>query len=992
MNRRHFVKSLGISTALGALSRAHGAAWRDGKDAHDKEGFATNPVWPRPVIVPIPDAIARVAKPTLTLNGTWRFTLRPPAQFWLNDAGPSGWDDIEVPGECTMQGFQIARDAEYPFKRRVLIPADFEGKKILLRFDGLYSYGRVWVNGHYVRDHRGGFTSWDCEITPFVRAGEEAWITLGVTDESDNISWQSNYARHYIGGVLRDVKMFAVPVDYVTRFHVETDFDLTFTYAELHVTAAMAFNEALHASIGLRLKDPDGRSVATTPTSFHLTRHTPQVTITIPVTRPEKWDSEHPRLYTLEAVVKVGGTMAQTLSKRFGFRKVEVRGNQLYVNGDPVKLHGGCRHDVYPTRGRSTTPALDEQDVHLLKGANFNFVRTSHYPPSESFLDSCDRDGLYIEEETAACFVGTQSDAAENDPHSTAQFMNQFAEMIERDRDRPCVILWSLANESQWGPNFATEYSYVKIEDPTRPVVFSYPDSVPKGVKAYDIFSEHYPKFDSDFSSLSFPKLNDEYGHISCYNQETLRRDPGVRIYWGRSIKAFWKGMFEGSGCLGGTIWGGIDEVFMLPHSCVGYGEWGIIDGWRRQKPEYWLAKKAYSPIRISERFLENPGAGKPLRIAVRNEFNHTNLNEVSIKWSVGSDQGEAGELNIAPHSAGHLLFPARAWRNGEVVSIEIVDRQDHLLDEYKLPVGRPEWSFPPVQGPAPRMDEDIERMRVSGDQFEVNFSKASGLIRDASYRGHRILEGGPILNLAPFTLRDWWLTSLKTKSTPREAVIEISGNYLLSGNSTWQATADVQFEVRIDAQGLITANFKVQDLPGNVDEIGVAYLLARETDQLSWNRKALWSVYPPDHIGRISGVANKIRQSGKEDEYRVTPSWPWGEDMKDFFLFGRNDSGGRGTNDFRSQKQNIWFSSGIISRTGVRARAESDSTHAVRAEIQADGRIRLNINCAWAYPDLDWGNECPPIAASRVYEGSVRLRLTDSDLTQGIFTESSVT
>jgi hypothetical protein len=984
VNRRDFVTSLGLSTALNRFARESKFADQNGGSARAVRGFAPNPVWPRPVIIPIPEATAGVARPSLSLNGSWKFTLRPPARFWSNEVDPSSWDDIDVPGECTMQGFQIARDAEYPFKKSFLVPDDFQGKRIFLRFDGLYSYGRVWVNGHYVRDHRGGFTSWDCEITPFVRAGEEAWITVGVTDESDNISWQSNYAKHYVGGILRDVKLFAVPADYVTRLHVETEFDSAFADALLHVTAKVAFDRARSARLELSLKDPDGNNVAIHPATLRLSRRDSEAAISVPVTRPAKWDCEHPRLYTLEAVLKQSGSAAQTLVKKFGFRKVEVRGNQVYVNGDPVKLHGGCRHDVYPTRGRSSTPALDEQDVNLLKNANFNFVRTSHYPPSESFLESCDHHGLYIEEETAACFVGTQSPNAENDPHHTAQFMNQFAGMIERDRDHPCVVLWSLGNESRWGPNFSKEYSYVKIEDPTRPIIFSYPDTVPKGVKAYDVCSEHYPKFSSDFASASRPKLNDEFGHISCYNQETLRRDPGVRNYWGRSIKEFRRRMFEASGCLGGSIWASIDEVFMLPHSCVGYGEWGVIDGWRREKPEYWLAKKAYSPARLLDGSLENPGAGNPLKIPIRNEFDHTNLNEITIEWRAGFEQGEIKDLNIAPHAEGLLVFPARAWRNGDIVGIKFKDREGRLLDEYALPIGKAAWSFPPVQGPAPRIDEDIESVRLSGEQFEINFSKVSGMIRDASYKGHRVLEGGPILNLAPFNLHLWWLNSLKTSRTPDEAVIDILGQYQSPGRS-FEIDVQAQFQVRIDGGGLITTNFKVQGVPRNLDEIGVAYILPRETDQLSWKRKALWSVYPPDHIGRSAGVANKMRPAGpaQADQYRVAPSWPWSQDMKDFFLFGKDDSGGRGSQDFRSQKQNIWFASGIISQTGVRARAESGATHAVRAEIQSDGRVRLNINSAWAYPDLDWGNDCPPLPVSDVYEGSVRLRLTDNDSVQ---------
>ena len=972
------------------MSAAPGVALREETTAYPDQDVVSNPVWPRPTIVPIPEATAGVAKQVLRLNGTWKFTLRPPARFWTNETDTSGWDDIQVPGECTMQGFQIARDTEYPFKRAVDIPADFKGRRIFLRFDGVYCYGRVWVNGHHVRDHRGGFTSWDCDITPFAMPGHQAWITVGVTDESNNISWQSNYAKHYIGGILRDVRLFAVPADHVTRFHAETEFDKSFTDATLKVTLAAAFGNARHASVELRLKDPAGKDVSIRNASLRLSRERREAVAAIPVSRPEKWDCEHPRLYTLEAVFKAGGGETGTLVRRIGFRQVEVRGNQLYVNGDPVKLRGGCRHDVYPTRGRSTTPALDEQDVQLLKNANYNFVRTSHYPPTQAFLDACDRHGLYIEEESAVCFVnqswGSQI-PAKSDPHYTAQFMNQFAEMIERDRDHSCVIIWSLGNESKWGENFAKEHSYVKAEDPTRPVIFSFPASVPSGVNAYDIFSDHYPKFDSDFSSASLPRLNDEFGHVPCYNQGTQRRDPGVRNYWGRSIKAFWNGMLGASGCLGGSIWASIDEVFMLPDSCVGYGEWGIIDGWRREKPEHWLAKKAYSPTRMPDTSVQNPGSGNPLRIPIQNGFNHTNLNEVAVKWSIGSEAGEIKSLNVAPGREGTLLIPTRAWRNGEILKIEFTNRKGRLLDRYELSVGRPVWSFPPVQGPTPQIREDSETHRMLGRNFEVVFSKVSGLIQSAAYKGHRILEGGPILNLAPYTLRNWWLTSLHTASTKDEAVIEISGNYQRSGSRSSQALVYAQYQVRIDGRGLITTNFSLRDVPKGMDEIGVAYILPSETDQLSWSRKGLWSSYPPDHIGRNTGVANKARAATK-DRYRVAPSWPWSQDMNDYFLFGKDDSGGRGTRDFRSQRQNIWYASGIVSRTGVHARAESDATHAVRAEVERDGRVRLNINTAWAYPDLAWGNECPALPTSGAFEGTVRLRLTDDDSTDVNFTD----
>ena len=318
------------------------------------------------------------------------------------------------------------------------------------------------------------------------------------------------------------------------------------------------------------------------------------------------------------------------------------------MNGDEVKLRGVCRHDTHPLRGRSVTPEIDEKDALLLRDANVNFVRTSHYPPTESFLEACDRIGIYVEEETAVCFVNQAWSIAaptESNPDFTSRFMNQFAEMIERDRSHPSVILWSLGNESHWGSNFAQEREYVKPEDTSRPAIFCYPETVPAGVDGYDIYSKHYPEFDGDLTSKDFPKLNDECIHIACYDADTLKRDPGVRNYWGHFIKRFWENAYTSEGCLGGAIWAGFEEVFMLPDSPVGYGQWGIVDEWRRPKPEFWLTKKAYSPVRIVESELPNPGAGQPLLIPVKNWFNHTNLSELKVALP----GGEGGSCFLRP-------------------------------------------------------------------------------------------------------------------------------------------------------------------------------------------------------------------------------------------------------------------------------------------------------------------------------------------------------
>jgi len=934
------------------------------------------------VLVPLPKEVAGVPQPIIDLAGTWKLATSPLAEFWKLGIVPAGWTDITVPGELAAQGIEFARDNECAYKRAVEIPAEATGKTVLLRFDGVYSYARVWVNGKFVREHHGGFTSWDCDITEYVTPGQTAVITVGVTDRADEISYASNYAKHYIGGILRAVKLVVLPAVYVSRLHVETDFDSSFKDARLKVMASTVIADSRGVKLNLHLTDPEGKSIPLSPSAVAFSPDKPEAAIDIPVSSPVKWDAEHPNLYTLTAELIVDKTSVEKLEKTFGFRKGERRKNKLYVNGDTVKLRGVCRHDTHPLWGRMTSPEQDENDAILLRDANVNFVRTSHYPPTESFLEACDRHGIYLEEESAVCFVqqewsvtggGTQSN-----PEFTSRYMNQFAEMIERDRSHPCVIFWSLGNESAWGSNFQKEHDYAKQEDITRPIIFSYPRTVPPGVEGYDLFSEHYPDVGGDLTSKDFPKLNDEYAHISCYNTETLKRDPGVRSYYGHSIKRFWENSYTADGCLGGAIWAGFDEVFMLPGGPVGYGEWGIVDGWRRPKPEYWLTKKAYSPVRIHDDDVANvPGAGSPLEIPIKNWFNHTHLAEVKILWAVGRDSGEISSVNLAPGGEGTIRVPGRGWQAGEILNLKFIRTGGILVDEFNLRIGKRATSFPGEKGPAPKISEDARSLTVQGSDFAVVFDKVTGLIAEGTFRGKRIIESGPIVNLGSDAMSPWWLTSMSHLATPDAAVIRMAGAYLAR-----RGGADglgVEFEIRIDGQGLIATQYTLRGQPKGVSEVGIAFTLSSSIDRLTWDRKALWSAYPSDHIGRPRGTAMR-EPSGPAETYRSIPPGPWSQDSKDFFLYGAEDPGGRGTHDFRSLKENIWYASCLLAGTDLRVRAESDSTAAVRAEALPDGKVRLHIDNLWGYPDLAWGNYAPPITIGPGYKNTVRLRLTDTD------------
>ncbi|MEA3477621.1 MAG: hypothetical protein U9R60_05545 [Bacteroidota bacterium] len=167
--------------------------------------------------------VSGVSDPAISLNGTWNFSMAPPEKFWENDVDFQDWPDIQVPGECQMQGFAIKHDQPYVYKTRFDVPADYKGKQILLNFYGVYSYARVWINGDFVREHYGGFTKWSCNVTEYVSAGETATLTVEIVDRTDDISYGSGYAKHQIGGILRDVELAAIPIQHFKQLYYETE-------------------------------------------------------------------------------------------------------------------------------------------------------------------------------------------------------------------------------------------------------------------------------------------------------------------------------------------------------------------------------------------------------------------------------------------------------------------------------------------------------------------------------------------------------------------------------------------------------------------------------------------------------------------------------------------------------------------------------------------------------------------------------------------------
>ena len=958
-------------------------------------------LYPRPTIIPKPSEVAGVRESVISLDGTWKFNPAPPEEFWSNSENLNSWADVLVPSHISTQGYSVRWTLEYAYKKRIQIPADFAGKRIFVKFHGATGLAKAWINGVYLRDHFGGFTTWDCDITEHVTPGQEAILTVGIDDSRRGLSGYNN------GGLLRDVQLIAVPRDYLSRLNIETDLDENYEDAVLKVWMAMVFNEDDSRSISLELNDTEGKPVALEEDEITLTKQQPEQVIEIPVSSPLKWDAEHPNLYTLEARVLDGRSISQVVTRKVGFREVKRVGKKLLVNGKEVKLRGINRKDIYPLTGRSVPLEYREMDVKIFRAGNINYIRTSHYPTHEEFLDACDKYGIYVESENSVSFA---RDNVANNPEVTELYLSQLAEMVERDRSHPSVIIWSIGNESSWGENVAREAEYVRQEDPSRPVKFSWTHLIPPEDQpgTIDIYSFHYPYWERDMDAggplpgesqetsrqsgtretdpTEFPVLHDESAHIPVYIREELRRDPAIRNFWGESILRIWEAIFTTEGALGNAIWGSVDNSSIVPADSlvVSRNDWGLIDGWRREKPEYWLTKKAYSPVRVEVRKYANPGAGNPLTIPVQNWFDHTNMNEIKITWTIGDETGDITPPDIEPHAQGSFQIPVRSWEDGEVINLKFFRMGDMLVDEYNLSVNPPEHpGIPEPEGPAPEILTNDENVIVRGDGFELIFSRSTGLITSGTYKGDAVIESGPYLNLIGQELGDWNLVSINTMTEGPEAIVNITGNYDI---------VDVEFMVRIDGNGLITTEYTLGELPpltrrlvpegyrrdvGGYWELGISYIVSSEVDRINWKRKGLWSAYPEDHIGRIKGTAYREGR-GHDQQYGDIPTWPWSEDEKDFTFFGRNDPNERGTRDFRGTKENIYHATALLGGSEKGIQALSDGRDYVRVEVIParesiidDTDPRVGLSGIWNSADGQKHANTPGSSIELTFEGT---------------------
>lgn len=915
-----------------------------------------------PVLSPIPLSVTGVKVAALYLNGSWKFNPENKDQTTAKE--------IEVPGEWEMQGFKVAKGNSATYWKAFTVPADWEGKRIKIRFDGVSSHGLIKINGKTIGSHEGSFVAFEFDITDAVKPGENLLeVEVQCETISDILACTSQYAAHPVGGILRKVTLFTLPRINISDFFWDVKFDNMYSDATLNISSKVEFRSKEQSKVYLKfdIQDADGKSVNLKMNTVNvpLSKTISDVHGSITVPSPKKWDPEHPNLYVLTTYLVADGKILQINSQKIGFRQIELRGNRFFINNHPVKLRGVDRHEVHPLRGRSLTPELCRRDVELFRAGNCNYIRTSHYPPSEEFLQACDELGMFVESEASLCWIQHGASPIWKtwnylDTKYLPYMMRANHDNVLSGRQHPCIIIWSLGNESRWSPLWERINDEIRKLDKSRPTSFhdqcwtTYNNA---GSKA-DIANYHYPGFNGPREcekEKTRPTIFGEYMHVQCYARREVETDQSVRSdVWANTLKQMVDSVYLYPACLGGAIWSGIDDIFHLSKDRIcGYGPWGPIDGWRREKPEYIGMKKSYSPVIITNLKTVKTVNGK-IKLDIENRYNFTNLNELEINAKTGNHVFPV-HAEIAPLSKGSIIIDLNLPGNADSLLLTFTDPRGFVCQEEAIETGVPPFSEEPlVKADLSYRDNNNNLIIVSGkNTFTID--KLAGTIKFITSEGEEVITTGGELMLIPFNNDDGGapnianngytqdiqpleylpLDNYKTKSV----TARLAGDGAIHVNVSGVAENKIEgsHEYIFNTDGTITISYDyttMSDFKGKdrLRQYGLLFTLPSSFDQLTWHRIGLWTTYPDYDINRLKGSAKALPRNTKYVEApREVPSGQW-----------KDNANKLGTNDFKSTKDHILRAS-LKNDKNIELIVKSDGSQSARSWVDGE-KIRFLI------------------------------------------------
>jgi beta-galactosidase len=625
-----------------------------------------------------------------SLDGDWKFKwvdkpANRPFGFWKTTYDDKDWVNFKVPATWEVNGYgipiytNIRYDFDYlmkpdpphvpeqynpvgSYRKEIMVDKDWNGKDIYIQFGAVRSCFYLWINGQWVGYSEDSKLPAEFNITRFIKPGQKNLIAFQVYRWSDG-TYMEDQDMWRLAGVNRDVFMYARNPIHIRDIQIIADLVNDYKNGQLNISLDFLNNSdpsLKNYNASFELLDSSGVSVSKKSVSLGDSVNYKKVVFKL--NDPKKWSAEEPNLYTLiTTLTDNNGKVIEVIPQKTGFRKVEIKDGVLYVNGKAVLIKGVNRHEMDPFTGQVISRERMEQDVRIMKENNINAVRTSHYPDDPYWYQLCDKYGLYVigEANLETHGMGFGANSLSKKPDWFLQHFQRDTRAVERDKNHPSVIIWSMGNEAGMGINFEKCYEWIKHRDSSRPVEYE-----PASATMFsDIYCPMYPspdemvrhvKFDSNSNHKPFILV--EYAHAMG------NTDGNFNDYWD-TIRKYYPKM------QGGYIWDFVDQGFQkitdrgdtiwsyggdygvdMP-SDQNFNDNGLVAPDRSLHPQMLEVEKEYQNIFTS-------AANQEGTIKIYNENFFKDLHNVYLEWQLTADgktvqKGKVVSLNIAPHQTG---------------------------------------------------------------------------------------------------------------------------------------------------------------------------------------------------------------------------------------------------------------------------------------------------------------------------------------------------
>lgn len=789
-------------TACKKLSKYEGVPFteKEPRDWENPEMFNQNREDPHATLISFPDeqsaleAIKANSPNYRSLDGTWRFNwVKSPDQrpFWFfkDDYDTRDWKDIEVPSNWQMKGYDIPLyvNIGYPFKknppyihhewnpvgsykRSFKVPSDWKNKEVFLHFGAVSSAFYVWVNEQLVGYSEDSKVPAEFNITKYLKGGNNS-VSVEVYRWSDG-SYLEDQDFWRLSGIQRTVFLHARPKTFINDFFAVGDLENNYNDGLLKLDVSLKSSAINENDFVVDVSLFEGaRKLFTESKDVRLSEGKGAVNFTKKFHGIKKWSAEKPSLYSLVLSLKdKDGNILESVSSKVGFRKVEIINSQLLVNGVAILIKGTNMHEHDDVNGHVVDEAMILKDIRVMKSNNINAVRTSHYPQQELWYEMCDKYGLYLVDEAdiESHGIGYDKDVTIADkPEWAAAHLNRMQRMVERDKNHPSVIIWSMGNEAGDGNNFLNGYKWIKGRDATRPVQYERAEKSTNATERHtDIWCPMYARIE-EIEAYAKDKKNDR-PLIMCEYAHAMGNSTGnLQDYWD-IIESYPK-------LQGAFIWDWVDQGILKTDEngekywTYGgdYGEEGMpSDGnfclngltWpdRTGKPGLNEVRKVYQYVGFTPVDLANG------LIKVKNKYDFTSLQEFNFEWEVVSDgkviqsgkipfpdfkpKAEAAFMipfdKIDPAPGAEYFLNLRVSRSDEWNSVP----EDHIYAsaQFKLPAeGKPVIAKRDELAVLQTKNVD-KKLEVSGIDLKIIFDLVNGRLESYTYKGKELIKKGP--------------------------------------------------------------------------------------------------------------------------------------------------------------------------------------------------------------------------------------------------------